>query len=86
MQIEPYPNDVACAGPEAPKADRIEELIRLLVTIQHRFGNTIVRYNVRWGASGLWADDEQKQEITKLKKQLERAKKRYVNLRRATDS
>lgn len=66
MNIEPYPDGVACAGPEAPVADQIDDLIRLLVTIRHRWGNTAVRYRVRWGASGLWAHDEQKQRIADL--------------------
>ncbi len=67
MNIEPYPSDVACAGPTAPKADRIDDLIRLLVTISERWGNTCVRYRVQWGANGLWAADAQRQEIERLK-------------------
>lgn len=74
MTFEPYPDDVACAGPTAPHCDQIEDLIRLLVTIHHRWGNTAVKYRVQWGASALWAEDEQKQTIEKLQKQLARAK------------
>lgn len=67
MSIEPYPADVACAGPDAPAADQIDDLIRLLVTIRHRFGNTAVQYRVTWGGSALWAADELRKEIGRLR-------------------
>lgn len=76
MTIEPYPDGVACAGPNAPKCEQVEDLIRLLVTIHHRWGNTAVRYRIQWGANALWAEDEQKRTIDKLTKQLRRLKKR----------
>jgi predicted RNA-binding Zn-ribbon protein involved in translation (DUF1610 family) len=62
----PYADDVACAGPDAPKCDRIDELIRLLVTIRHRFGNTAVQYRVTWGGSALWTEDELRGQIRQL--------------------
>ncbi len=74
--IEPYPSDVACAGPNAPKCEQIDDLIKLLVTIRERWGNTAVKYRVQWGGNALWAEDEQKRKIDKLTKQVERLKKR----------
>ena len=76
MVVEPYPPDVAVAGLDAPKCDQIDDLIRLLVTIRERWGNTAVRYRVQWGASALWAEDDQKREIEKLKKQVAKLKTR----------
>lgn len=67
MQIDPYPDDVPLMGPGAPKADRVEDLIRLLVTLRNRFGNTIVRYAVSWGSRGLQVNDAQKTHIDRLK-------------------
>lgn len=58
MQVEPYDDGVACAGPSAPECEQIDDLIRLLVTISHRWGNTAVKYRVSWGGSALWAEDE----------------------------
>lgn len=55
MTIKPYEESVALLGPDAPKIEQIADLIRYLVTVQHRFGNTAVQYRVRWGASALWA-------------------------------
>ena len=75
MNVEPYPPEVACAGPEAPECGQIDDLIRLLVTIRERFGNTAVRYRVQWGANALWIEDAQKQEITKLKQRSERIRR-----------
>lgn len=77
---EPYPSDVACAGPNAPKCDQIDDLIRLLVTIRERFGNTAIKYRVQWGGNALWAEDEQKREIARLKKRVERMKKQIRSL------
>lgn len=65
--ITPYSNDVAASGPTAPKCDRIDDLIRLLVTIRHRFGNTAVKYRVAWGGSEHWCADELHKEIDRLK-------------------
>lgn len=36
MNVDPYANDVPVAGPNAPKCERIDDLIKLLVTISHR--------------------------------------------------
>lgn len=72
MNIEPYPDDVACAGPDAPKCEQIDDLIRLLVTIKHRWGNTAITYRVTWGGSSLWVEDAQKQEIDRLERKLKR--------------
>lgn len=57
MNIEPLADNVPLNGPDAPKADTIDDLIQVLVTIRHRFGNTAVSVNsLKWGASALWAD------------------------------
>lgn len=40
MNVDPYDSDVACAGPNAPPCDQIDDLIKLLVTIRHRWGNS----------------------------------------------
>jgi hypothetical protein len=72
MEIEPYAADVPCAGPTAPKADQIDELIRLLVTIRHRWGNTAIKYRVTWGGSALCAQDEMRTQIDRLKKRVKR--------------
>jgi hypothetical protein len=80
--VEPYPGDVPCAGPNAPKCDQIDDLIKLLVTIRERWGNTAIKYRLQWGANALWAEDEQKREIDKLKKQLSKMKELDVSLLR----
>jgi hypothetical protein len=66
MNVEPYPGDVAMSGPDAPKCEQVEDLIRLLVTIHHRWGNTAVQYRVTWGGSALWAADELQKRIERL--------------------
>lgn len=74
MDIEPHGPDVPVAGPDAPACEQIDDLIKLLVTIRHRWGNTAVKYRVSWGGSALWAQDDQKKEIERLKRKLERLK------------
>jgi hypothetical protein len=76
MNVEPYEDGVACAGPTAPDCDRIDDLLRLLVTIRERWGNTAVRYRFQWGAAALWAEDGQKKELAKLKAKIERLKRK----------
>lgn len=72
MKIEPYPDDVAVCGPETPDIDQIDDLIRLLVTIRHRFGNTAVRFNrLCWGATALWASDSQAKRIDAIREAVE---------------
>lgn len=72
MNIEPHPGDVAVAGPNAPKCEQIDDLIKLLVTIRERWGNTAIKYRVQWGGSVLWAEDADKKEIARLKKRIAR--------------
>lgn len=72
MNIEPYADDVSCAGTNAPKADQIDDLLRLLATIRHRYGNTAIKYRVTWGGSAFWAEDAQRTEIDRLKKRIKR--------------
>lgn len=74
MEITPYAGDVAVAGPSAPSCEQIDDLIKLLVTIRERWGNTAIRYNIQWGGSAGWAEDDQKKEIERLKKSLKRLK------------
>lgn len=81
MIVEPFPPEVACTGLTAPKCEQIDELIRLLVTIRERWGNTAVRYNIQWGGTALWAEDAQKEEIERLKKRVERLKNRVKRLK-----
>lgn len=76
MEVEPYPNDVPVSGSDAPKCEQVDDLIKLLITIRHRYGNTAIRYRIQWGGSALWAEDEQKRKIDKLEKQLKRLKAR----------
>lgn len=53
-EIELYDDDVALMGKDAPpKAKNIDDLIKYLATIKHRFGNTAVEYQISWGASAL---------------------------------
>jgi hypothetical protein len=82
VNIEPYPDNVAIQGPAAEiPTEQIDNLIRLLVTIHHRFGNTCVKYRIRWGANGLWAEDEQSKEITRLKTNLKTLRKRIAKMK-----
>ena len=74
MNIEPYANDVACAGPSAPKCEQIDDLIKLLVTIRHRWGNTAIRYRISWGGSSLWAEDAMRRKIDRLNRTAKRLK------------
>lgn len=66
MNIEPFGDDVPLQGPDAPVPEQIDGLLRLLATIRHRFGNTVVTYRFQFGATALWACDGQKQRIAEL--------------------
>lgn len=58
VKVEPYAADIPLQGPEAPPfPDRIDDLIKYLVTISERFGNTAVSFRLRWGAAALWSHD-----------------------------
>lgn len=72
--IDPYPNDVAAAGLKAPKCEQI-------VTIQHRWGNTAIKYRVSWGGSALWVEDGHKQEIERLKKKCDSLSKKVKKMK-----
>lgn len=74
MNIEPYGHDIACAGPDVPACEQIDDLIKLLVTIRERWGNTAIRYRIHWGGSAGWAEDDQNKEIARLKISLARLK------------
>lgn len=74
MNVESWPGDVACSGPSAPKCKQIDDLIKLLVTIRERFGNTAIKYDVKWGSYALWVADAQRIEIEKLKMKIKRLK------------
>lgn len=58
--LKPWGDDVALAGPDAPKNNgMIEHLIGYLLTVHERFGNTAVTASIKWGANALWKRDEQ---------------------------
>lgn len=53
------------------KAENISDLATLVATIHERFGNTAVKYSIQWGASALWAEDVQKEQIRTLRELIE---------------
>lgn len=55
ITVEPFADDVPLRGEGAPHATQIDDLIRILATISHRFGNTAVKYSISWGANEHWA-------------------------------
>ena len=66
-----WDDDTALRGPDAPKWDgHIEHLIRYLLTVHKRFGNTTVTVDLQWGATALWKRDEQKERIVELEQEL----------------
>ena len=68
-----WDDDTALQGPNAPKNDgHIEHLIRYLLTVYDRFGNTAITCDckLQWGATALWKRDEQKKRITDLERDL----------------
>ena len=59
-------------GPDAPPHPKhIFDLLRLLLTIYHRFGNTAVTFNLQWGSSALWQRDALIEELAETKVTLE---------------
>lgn len=53
-EIEIYSDDTPLAGEnKPPHPQMIDELIKLLATIHHRFGNTRVAFSLKWGANAL---------------------------------
>ncbi len=68
--LSAWSDDTALMGPEAPKWDgRIEHLIRYLLTVHKRFGNTTVTASLQWGASALWKRNDQSERIATLEQQ-----------------
>ena len=68
------PWDGPLRGPDAPKDDgHIEHLIRYLLTVHKRFGNTCITTDLQWGAVALHKRDAQKLRIGELEKQIEDA-------------
>ena len=58
-------------GPNAPKWNgQIEHLIRYLLTVYKRIGNTAITADLQWGASALHKRDEQKERIEQLERAL----------------
>lgn len=70
MKIEPYGDDVPMSGPDAPVAETIDALMRVLATIRYRFGNTAVTYSISWGGSALHARGRQLAQIEMLEQAL----------------
>lgn len=67
ITIQPYADHIALNGNNAPKIDKIDDLIRLLVTIRRRYGNTAVVFSIQWGASALWARSQLRSAIEILR-------------------
>ncbi len=68
-QIMPWVGDVPLMGPDVPEDNgQIVHLIRYLVTVYERFGDTRVREDITlsWGATALHKCDAQKAEIERL--------------------
>lgn len=65
-ELQPYGDDVALVGSKAPRAERIEDLIRYCLTVRKRFGNTVVTFSLKWGGSALWARDALQKLIDEL--------------------
>lgn len=67
-----WDDDVALMGPDAPKWNgQIEHLIRYLLTVYRRFGNTAITADLQWGASALHKQDAQKYDIAYLEATVE---------------
>jgi hypothetical protein len=81
MKIEPYGSGVSAAGPEAPKCEHIDELIKLLVTIRKRWGNTDIKYRISWGGLALCVEDAEKTEIDRLTKLVAKKNKQLKRLK-----
>lgn len=84
-RIKPTPFDdgTALAGPDAPKDDgQILHLIRYLLTVYKRFGNTAVTTQLQWGSSALWKRDEQAKKIVELEARIAKADDQIVALKK----
>ncbi len=54
QEIEIYSDDTPLMGPGSPEhAVSIEDLIKYLATVKHRFGNTRVKHSIQWGSLAL---------------------------------
>jgi len=73
IDLKPYEQGVPLQGMDAPPLNDVEDWIRYLMTIRHRFGNTIVKGRVNWGAAGLWVESWSLRAIELLQK-----KEKYV--------
>ena len=78
-----WDDDTALSGPDAPKWNgQIEHLIRYLLTVHKRFGNTAITADLRWGASALHKRDEQKKHIAQLEAERTAAVAETIELKR----
>lgn len=88
--LVPWGDDVALAGPTAPKWNgQITHLIQFLLTVHKRFGDTAITANLQWGATALHKRDEQKERIIALEAELaekEKEVKRWLELNEETVS
>jgi hypothetical protein len=66
----PFSDNTPLCGPDAPEAKQIDDLIRYLVTVRSRFGNTCVNYSIQWGATSLHMQDKLQREVAELKSKL----------------
>ena len=66
--LMPFDANTALMGPDTPEWDgHIEQLIRYLLTVHKRFGNTKITADLQWGSLALHKRDEQKVEIADLR-------------------
>lgn len=61
------PGDSPLLGPGARKADHVDDLIRVLMTIRKRFGNAKVSYRINWGEGALHAQDGLRERLEKIR-------------------
>lgn len=78
--LKPWADDVALRGPNAPKNDgSVEHLIRYLLSVHQRFGNTCITCNLQWGAAALWKRDEQRLQLIAAREALVKARDALYN-------
>lgn len=68
IQIETYGDDVALCGPETPKMHNVSDLLKYCATVLHRFGNTCIVVDLKWGASALNARSVDKSDQGELER------------------
>lgn len=83
--VAPYADDVPLMGPDAPDIEKTSDLIRYLLTVRKRFGNTAITCSLQWGGSALNARSRDKAEVARLQSEVRGLRERleidhvYVN-------